>query len=143
MRRRPAGIGARVSPPPRGDPVAALNQVLSEVIDAILDVGQAHRRVPGTHALHAVLDQLSADLRAWAGLLADQDQALGVSPRVLLVARVAGRSQGSAGAAGSGRCAVIVVPLVGTDRTSSRPSRAASLSAMLRWPDPIGVRLAS
>jgi thioesterase domain-containing protein len=80
VRRRPAGIGARVSPPRRDDPIAALNQVLSEVIDAILDVRQAHRRVPETHALNAVLDQLFADLRAWAGLLADQDQALGVSP---------------------------------------------------------------
>jgi len=68
-----------VSPPRRGDP-AALNQVLSEVIDAILDVRQALRRVPETQALHAVLDQLSADLRTWARLLADQDQALGVSP---------------------------------------------------------------
>jgi DNA-binding ferritin-like protein len=66
---------------PRGDdPVAALNQALSEVIDAILDVRQAHRRVPETHALHAVLDQLFDDLRTWARLLADQDQALGVSP---------------------------------------------------------------
>ena len=74
------GIGARVSPPRRDDPIAALNQVLSEVIDAILDVRQAHRRVPETHALNAVLDQLFADLRTWAGLLADQDQALGVSP---------------------------------------------------------------
>ena len=62
------------------DPVAALNQVLSEVIDAILDVRQAHRRVPETHALHAVLDRLFDDLRTWAQLLADQDQALGVSP---------------------------------------------------------------
>jgi len=69
-----------VSLPRRDDPLAALNQVLSEVIDAILDVKQAHRRVPETHALHAVLDQLFADLRTWAGLLADQDQALGVSP---------------------------------------------------------------
>jgi len=69
-----------VSPPPREDPAAALNQVLSEVIDAILDVRQAHRRVPETHALHAELDQLFADLRTWARLLADQDQALGVSP---------------------------------------------------------------
>jgi DNA-binding ferritin-like protein len=72
--------GAGVSQPRRGDPAAALNQVLSEVIDGVLDVRQAHRRVPETHALHAVLDQLFDDLRAWARLLADQDQALGVSP---------------------------------------------------------------
>jgi DNA-binding ferritin-like protein len=69
-----------VSPPQREDPTAALNQVLSEVIDAILDVRQAHRRVAETHALHALLDRLFADLRTWARLLADQDQALGVSP---------------------------------------------------------------
>jgi DNA-binding ferritin-like protein len=69
-----------VNPPRRDDPIAALNQVLSEVIDAVLDVKQAHRRVPETHALHAVLDQLFADLRTWAWLLADQEQALGVSP---------------------------------------------------------------
>jgi DNA-binding ferritin-like protein len=69
-----------VTQPRPGDPVAALNQVLSEVIDAVLDVRQAHRRVPETHALHAVLDRLFDDLRTWAQLLADQDQALGVSP---------------------------------------------------------------
>ena len=78
--RPPDRIGIRVSPPPREDPAAALNQVLSEVIDAILDVRQAHRRVPETQPLHAELDQLFADLRTWARLLADQDQALGVSP---------------------------------------------------------------
>jgi DNA-binding ferritin-like protein len=78
--RPPARIGIRVSPPPRDDPAAAFNQVLSEVIDAILDVRQAHRRVPESQALHAELDQLFADLRTWARLLADQDQALGVSP---------------------------------------------------------------
>jgi DNA-binding ferritin-like protein len=73
-------VVARVSPLPPQDPVAALNQVLSEVIDVVLDVRQAHRRVPGTHALHAVLDQLFGDLKAWAQLLMDQDVALGVSP---------------------------------------------------------------
>jgi DNA-binding ferritin-like protein len=78
--RPPARIGVRVSPPRRHDPAAALNQVLSEVIDAIVDVRQAHRRVPDTQALHAELDLLLTDLRTWAGLLADQDQALGVSP---------------------------------------------------------------
>ena len=75
-----ARIRAGVSSPPREDPTAALNQVLSDVIDAILDVRQALRRVPETRALHALLDQLFADLRTWARLLADQDQALGVSP---------------------------------------------------------------
>ena len=69
-----------MSPSQREDPAAALNQVLSEVIDAILDVRQAHRRVPETHALHALLDRLFAELGTWARLLADQDQALGLSP---------------------------------------------------------------
>lgn len=69
-----------MSPAVGEDPAAALNQVLSEVIDAILDVRQAARRVPGTQALHGVLDQLFTDLRTWAQLLAEQDQALGVSP---------------------------------------------------------------
>jgi len=76
----PSRLGIGVSPPRGDDRAAALNEVLSEVIDAILDVRQAHRRVPGTQALHAELDQLFADLRTWARLLADADQALGVSP---------------------------------------------------------------
>jgi DNA-binding ferritin-like protein len=80
-----------VSPPRHDDPTAALNQVLSEVIDAVLDVKQAHRRVPETHALHAVLDQLFDDLRTWARLLADQEQALGVSP-LASMASPAGRT---------------------------------------------------
>ncbi len=79
--RRPAsGGGAGMSTPGRDDTAAALNQVLSEVIDGVLDVKQAHRRVPEAHALHAELDQLFDDLKAWARLLADQDQALGVLP---------------------------------------------------------------
>jgi DNA-binding ferritin-like protein len=80
VRRPAARIGAGVTQPRREDPAAALNQVLSEVIDSVLDVRQAHRRVPGTQALHAVLGQLFDDLRTWARLLADQDEALGVSP---------------------------------------------------------------
>jgi DNA-binding ferritin-like protein len=69
-----------MSTPRPDEPAAVVNQVLSEVIDAILDVRQALRRVPETQALHAELDRLLADLRAWARLLADQDEALGVSP---------------------------------------------------------------
>ena len=80
-----------MSPRRHDDPTAALNQVLSEVIDAVLDVKQAHRRVPETHALHAVLDQLFDDLRSWARLLADQEQALGVSP-LASMASPAGRT---------------------------------------------------
>jgi DNA-binding ferritin-like protein len=90
VRRPSARIGAGVSPARRDDPTAALNQLLSEVIDVVLDVKQAHRRVPETHALHAVLDQLFDDLRTWARLLADQEQALGVSP-LASMASAAGR----------------------------------------------------
>jgi len=90
MRRSSARIVARVSPLPPRDPTAALNQVLSEVIDVVLDVRQAHRRVPETHALHAVLDQLFDDLKTWAQLLMDQDVALGVSP-LASMPTVAGR----------------------------------------------------
>ena len=80
MPRPAARIGTSVSSPRRDDPATALNQVLSEVIDGVLDVRQAYRRVPETHALHGLLDLLLSDLRAWARLLADQDLALGVSP---------------------------------------------------------------
>jgi DNA-binding ferritin-like protein len=61
------------------DPMAALNEVLSEVIDVVMELRQAHRAVPETHQLHAELDRLSSDARAWAELLVEADTAQGVS----------------------------------------------------------------
>lgn len=75
---------------PRHDPIAALNQVLSEVIDEVGGVKQARRTVPERHALHAEIDQLLEDLKSWARQLIELDEALGVSP-LSLMPSVAGR----------------------------------------------------
>jgi DNA-binding ferritin-like protein len=59
--------------------MAALNEVLSEVIDVVMALRQAHRKVPETHQLHAELDELFSDARRWAELLMEADTARGVS----------------------------------------------------------------
>jgi hypothetical protein len=72
------------------DPIAALNQVLSVVIDMELDLKQAHQKVPASHALSVVIDRLFDDLRGWAGSILDEDRELGVSPLASMPS-VAGR----------------------------------------------------
>jgi DNA-binding ferritin-like protein len=59
--------------------MVALNEVLSGVIDMVMALRQAHRKVPETHDLHAELDQLFSDGRGWAELLVEADTARGVS----------------------------------------------------------------
>jgi hypothetical protein len=70
--------------------MAALNEVLSEVIDVVMALRQAHRRVPEGHKLHAELDQLFSDAKAWAERLMEADTARGVSALAYMPS-VAGR----------------------------------------------------
>lgn len=72
------------------DPVAAFTQVLSEVIDVVGEVKQAHRKVPSDHDFHAQLDNLFADLGDWARALMEEDVELGSSP-LEAMSSVAGR----------------------------------------------------
>jgi DNA-binding ferritin-like protein len=72
------------------DPMTAVNEVLSEVIDVVLALRQAHRRVPEGHELHAQLDQLFSDAKTWAQQLMETDTARGVSALAYMPS-VAGR----------------------------------------------------
>jgi hypothetical protein len=73
-----------------GDPIAAFNQVLSEVLDVVMVASQADRKVPPSHTLHGELDRLVDDLRGWAQRLMAEDDALGVSALTFMPSR-AGR----------------------------------------------------
>ena len=74
------------------DPIVALNDVLSEVIDVVMALRQAHRKVPETHELQPELDQLFSDARTWAELLVEADTARGVSA-LDYIPSVAGRQR--------------------------------------------------
>ena len=80
--------------PSQHDPMAALNEVLSEVIDVVMALAQAHRKVSETHQLHAELDQLFSDAKTWAELLVEADTARGVSALDFMPS-VAGRQRSS------------------------------------------------
>lgn len=59
--------------------MAAVNDVLSEVIDVVMALRQAHHAVPESHELHAELDLVFRDARTWADVLLEADAARGVS----------------------------------------------------------------
>ena len=80
--------------PSQHDPMAALNEVLSEVIDVVMALAQAHRKVSETHQLHAELDQLFSNAKTWAELLVEADTARGVSALDFMPS-VAGRQRSS------------------------------------------------
>ena len=61
------------------DPLAAVNAVLSEVIDMVQGVKEARWKVSAPD-LHAELQALFEDAATWARLLVEQDDKAGVSP---------------------------------------------------------------
>ena len=84
------------------DPIAALNEVLSEVIDVVMALRQAHHRVPEGRDLHAELDQLFDDAKNWAQLLMQADTDRGVSA-LSYMPTVAGRHPPDLSARSGGR----------------------------------------
>jgi DNA-binding ferritin-like protein len=80
-----------VSTPSQDDATAALNQVLNEVIDMMLETKQANWKVARSHELHEELDFLLNDLVKWRTLIGDRDEALGVNP-LSFMSSAAGRN---------------------------------------------------
>jgi DNA-binding ferritin-like protein len=68
------------SPTAPHEPVAALNQVLNELLDVAQDAKQARRKVVDDEALHDEFDRLFESVRRWADRLVERDLALGTSP---------------------------------------------------------------